>query len=585
LATSSSPTGSEGVNWRVVALAGRFEAARLCRSPLVVAGFAIAATLIWWNSRNAVPQWWVWDVQVGSTLLAVAGPLLVAAHLAAGRVRRDDATHLYDSYPTSAPARTAAHLLGVAGVVVLAAALAGAAVIWLDLLGPVGAPRPAVLIEGLLLVALGGAIGVALGRYLAHPMSGILAAVILGAAEVDLLLPFSAPVQLPGGTSWLFPWAQPAVLRWLPGSISTIPPALHLIWLLALALLAVVTALLRTGPRPRRSKVFSLTALALVGSLALAGWGGWAQIQLDPGAPNRLAYRVTHPAQIERCTRLRRVRYCAYPGFAADVPRWATVVNGVLQRLPSRPLKPLVVRQVVDADLFTIPLYGGFPPVTPAQVAQVQRLDTQVGRFTVGEGHNPNLVPGSSGPPVYVDVNWGAGGTTGAYQLGLATQVAWWVAGLPTTWQHSLLYHCGPNCEGQAQISCLPVGQAREAIALWLAAKATPATEPAFLSMLRYGAGTSKVGGDLISSYSAKTGFGYQPNLQFTGQAAVLATAMLRLPARRVQAALTARWPGWLSGRTTDAALAAALGIPLPPAPAPIASRFDRGQPAEPVCQ
>lgn len=65
----------------------------------------------------------------------------------------------------------------------------------------------------------------------------------------------------------------------------------------------------------------------------------------------------------------------------------------------------------------------------------------------------------------------------------------------------------------------------------------------------------------------------------------MLAEAMLRLPERRVEAVLAARWPGWLRPRATDAQLAAALRTPLPPAPPATVSAFDRGQPADPVCQ
>ena len=540
-------------------LAGRAEAGRLCRNPLVVAGLLIAAALIWWNSRTMVPQWPVWDVQIGSALLVVAGSVLMAAHLAAGRVRRDGAEELYDSYPAPASARTAAHLLGLGGPLVLAAVLAAAAVCWLDWLGPVGSPRLTVLAQGLVLVALAGTIGVALGSYLPHPMAGILTVAVLGAIEADLLLPFGTPIQLPGGSEWLFPWAQPWILDDLPGATPVFPPEAHLAWLAALTALAATVALWRAAWRRRPTQLTVATALAAAASLALAGWSGWAQIRPLPAAAREdLVNQVTHAAQAEQCVSRQRVRYCFYPQFWPDVARWATAVNGVLGRLPSPPSAPLMIRQVVDADVLTYPLFFGSQPLAG-------QLANEVDQYVNEQAHDPHLIPGSSVPPVYVDLNWGAGSAVGSYQLGLAMQTAWWVAGLPTTWQQA----GGAVSLAQAQTSCLPVGQAREAIALWLAAGATPATRAAFPAALRYGPAATKAGGELISSYVGLPVSGYSPNLQFTAQGAALAQAMLRLPERQVGAALSARWPGWLSPRATDAQLAAALGIPLPPAPLP----------------
>jgi hypothetical protein len=579
------PGGTDGQasRARVVVLAGRAEAARLCRNPLVLAGLAVAASLIWWNSRTMVPQWWVWDVQIGSTLLAVAAPVLVASQLGAGRVRRDGASQLYASYPTSSSARTAAHLLGLAGPLALATALAGAAVAWLNLLGPVGTPRLAVLAQGLLLVALGGAAGVALGCCLPSPMAGILTVTMLGVAEVDLIWPFGGPVRLPGTAVSLFPWVQPAVLHWLPGPVSSIPPGAHMAWLAALTGLAAIAALWRPSSPARLTRPAALAAAACLG---LAGWSGWAQARpVSLSLQERLVYQATHPARAELCVTRQGVRYCAYPLFRPDVARWATVVDGVLGRLPRRPGRALIVRQVVDANFVGNLLSLADQPSATSPDRATLRLGAELDQFIGAQSTDPHLVPGSSVPPVYVSIDWGVGGMTGPYQLGLAIQVAWWTARLPTTWQRTATYGCGRNCLSQAMISCLPVGQAREAIALWLAASATPATRTAFAASLRFGPGVSKVGGTWVSSYPGVLAYGYFPAVQFTGQGAALAEAMLRLPQRRVEAVLAARWPGWLSPRATDTQLAHALRIRLPAAPPPHLSASNRGQPADPVCQ
>jgi hypothetical protein len=577
----TDPAGSR-LSRRVVVLAGRIEAARLCRSPLVLLGLAIGAALVWWNGRGLVPEWWVWDVQIDSTLLVSAATLLLAAQLAAGRVRRDGAAQLYDSYPTSASSRTAALMLGLVGPLVLATMLIALEILWLDMHGAVGTPRLPVLAQGLLIVALGGATGVALGRYLASPIAGLFAVVGLGAVEADLLLPFSPPVQLPGGTAWLFPWTQPVLLRFLPGPTPTIPPAAHLAWLVALTALAVIAAIWRFDRRPR---IIAVTSVATAGCLAVAGWSGWAETRPLLSAQRSLIYEATHPAQTESCMSKQGVRYCAYQGFQPDVARWATVVNGVLDRLPSRPGRTLTVRQVVDVDFYNPADYQ-----PNASDSLVLRLDPELGQFVNAEATDPRLVPGSSAPPVYVDINWGAGSATGSYQLSLSIQVAWWVAGLPTTWK--IVSYLSGRTLIYTQSACLPVSQAREAIALWLAASATPAAREAFLAgggevaPGSTGGVPTKVGGEWVSNYpDGVMVSGYQLSLQFTGQGAVLADAMLGLSARRVEAVLAARWPGWMNPQATDAQLAAALGIRLPAAPRPPLSMTSPDQPADLVCQ
>jgi hypothetical protein len=378
------------------------------------------------------------------------------------------------------------------------------------------------------------------------------------------------------------------ILPYLPGPTSLIPPAAHLAWLAALTGLAVTAAAWRVSPRRGLSRLTGLTALATAGCLGVAGWSGWTQTRPVPrNVQASLIYQATHPAAAERCTSENGVRYCAYPGFRPDVTRWATAVNGVLARLPSRAARPLVVRQVVETYLYTPPMTVGFEPTTPSEFSQLFRLAQPLGRFLNAQRSDPHLVPGSSVPPVYVDMNWGAGAAVGVYQLSLAMQTAWWVAGLPTSGRTVQYPEDGDTT--QDMISCLPVGQAREAIAVWLATSATPAGLAAFRAGLTLGyqpiarvrsSWVSGVIGVPTLAYS-----GYMPALQFTRQGSMLAQAMLRLPEREVLAVLAARWPGWLSPRATDAQLAAALRITLPAAVPPPASQLSPGQPADPVCR
>jgi hypothetical protein len=123
---------------------------------------------------------------------------------------------------------------------------------------------------------------------------------------------------------------------------------------------------------------------------------------------------------------------------------------------------------------------------------------------------------------------------------------------------------------GQVFLPCVPVGQAREAIAIWLAILAThpPAGElqAGLPSPGSYAA--VEVRNTFVPTW-AYPGFGASyvtPSgvPQDTAAGYLLASAMTRLPQQRVGHVLAGAWASWLNWRTTDAQLAAALGIPMP---------------------
>lgn len=588
---------------RVLLLAGRREALWLARSPLVLAGLAVATWLIWLNNRVHVSAyvptqltfWWYADVSIVACLLAAAGGVLMAGQLAAGRARRDQMEQLYASYPASAAVRTGAQLVSVTGPVVLAAAVTGAAWAWLDSNGTLGAPRLWVLGAGLLLIAAAGTIGVALGTWLGHPMAGILVVLALGLIEIDLTLSFDNPVHLPGGTAWLFPWSDPgSVLATLPGVTVPYPPPAHLAELAALIVLAVAVALWRALPHRR-----ALAAVALA-ALGVTCWSGWSQARPVPGPVlAALVRQATQPAQVETCQRLQAVRYCYYPAFAPLVRQWAIPVQGVLTRMPRSASTSLTIRQVDDDFFLTPPLLS---PTALTSIMPVQStLSAKLGKLDQELSTNPGMLAGSRGSPVYTDLTWGAaiapgasGGQLGAAQLALALSTAEWATGLPTTGRW-VTYGSAAAGGGTALLSCVPAGQAREAITVWLAAGATTASRAAFTVPPPGGSGATQMGRKWIAT-DQLTGSGPSVGLNATAQGAALAAEMLRLPQRHVDAVLTARWRHWLRPGTTEAQLAAALGLRLPPAPAarprPAASTtgpngavLDQYDPPSPVCR
>jgi hypothetical protein len=563
-----------GTSWRVLLLAGRRESWWLARNPLVLAGLAVSAWLIWLNNRIAdlpvslygVGQpgfWWAADVSIAACLLAAAGGVLIASQLAADRARRDGMEQLYASYPTSAAVRRSAQLLSVTGPVVLAAVLAAGAVVWLDREGTLGAPRLWVLGAGLLLIVLAGSLGVALGSWFRHPLAGILTVLVLGLTEIDLVLSISNPVHLPGGIAWLFPWSAPgSLLNSLPGVTVPYPPPAHVAELAGLIVLAVVGSL---WPVLARRRVAAVLAAA---GVAVTCWSGWLEAgPVSSAVLGTMGREVMQPADFEQCQLVGGVRYCYYPAFGPLVRQWAVPVHGVLARLPRVARPALTVRQVWDLDFFMPPLLSPTGLTSNGGPAPTS-LSTAVGNFQQALSADPSLIPASGVPPVYTDASWGTGNSLGAAQFALAVSTAEWATGLPTTGR-SVSYNYaiagGGSTSGNDVLACVPVGQARQSIALWLAAGATPATRSAFP---RAGtAGPAQVGKHWVATV-AEPGSGPSVGLTATAQGAALAAEMLRLPDRTVEAVLSARWQYWLSPQATTAELATALRLRLPPQPA-----------------
>jgi hypothetical protein len=496
----------------------------MVRNPLIVAGLTGSAACIYLNNFRQVPVWWSADVGVGAALLITAGAVLILAQLAVGRARRDGMTSLYDSYPASPAVRAGGTVLGVAAPAVLAAVVAAAGVAFLDAEGAIGSPRLYVLAGALLLVPLGGALGAAIGSWLPHPLAGLLAAGMLTAVELDAVLSvYSLDGHGPG--YWLLPWTwNRPLLNSMPSPVAAIPPPAHLAELAGLIALVVAITVWRSLPARR------ITGLVAAASLVLTGWSTWAQERPVPVSQvTRLVYEATRPDRTQLCSASQAVRYCYYPAFGPMVARWSVPVNAVLALLPARPGRQLTIRQPSS-------LIAG-PPLIPVHSGSVlSTVEAGLGNYV-----NYASEPADS---ILTSQNWGLGSAAGVSQLALTAQVATWAV------DPALSIASG---------KCLPLGQAREPIMIWLAAAATTATRAAYPASVTTNMDNvpTQVGKVWITSQFAA-------DMQVTSQGLALAGEMLRQPVRRVEAVLAARWPGWLSPSITDGQLAAALGVPLP---------------------
>ena len=201
-------------------------------------------------------------------------------------------------------------------------------------------------------------------------------------------------------------------------------------------------------------------------------------------------------------------------------------MNAVLAYVPVRPDQALSVEQAASLFLPDTTLTHGHNP------AQVHTWTNQLADA---------LVNHPSQSAIFVGVgSWPAGNTAAATtaRLQLALAAADWAVGLPPS----------AGSLGTAT-PCLPFNQAREPIAIWMTLEATHTKVK----------GIQDLGGG--RSYLAA------PGPQITGAGYLLAQAMTRLPVDKVTQILDRNWTTWTDWHTTDAQLAAALGIPLPAVP------------------
>ncbi len=544
---------------RTVLGLAKVEASLLARSVLVLAGLLAGALVIWLFIRSAEPLWWRADWEIGGGQLVLGMAVLVAAQLAAGRPRRNAMSDLYASFPATAGTRTLAHLTGLAGAVPASLLLAGAAAVVVQVRGAIGAPSIMVLAGGVLVVIAAGAAGMAIGTRFPHPLAGVLGALALFTTAATTHL-------VPGAGIWLLPSSVlQNQLGGLPGPLAGYPPAgAHAAELAGLAVLAGIVALAMTvsGARARGG----LAAAGIV-AVAVTGFAGAVQLRPIPTAElNHLVTEIADPASVQHCTTACEVRYCLYPGFGRDLPSLEAPVNEVLAYLPAWSGLPLTVQQVASLDITDPSLTHGHPE------RQISRWNAQVQN---APGH------ALTASAIYLPVgSWPAGGDQLAdahFDLALAT--AEWAVRL------------APASES---MPCVALDQAREPIAIWLAILAThPAAGElqAGLGALETGRGFQgvEVRNTMVPvwNYPGAAAGPMPSGPQLTAVGYLLAKAMTSLPEQKVGHVLADAWGSWLNWRTTDAQLAAALGIRMPNVPLPPSLGPDSEPPPgpqNPVC-
>ncbi len=401
----------------------------------------------------------------------------------------------------------------------------------------------------------GGIIGVALGARFPHPLVGVLAAFIW-------IAPFSQSNRFSGPGTWLWPWVMPYQLGEFPAPVAGYPPAAaHALCLAGIAGVAMVVALAwraRTGLS--RGMLLGVGAL----SLAVACIAGASEYRPVPFVDvSRLVSDVAAPASVQHCATDKGVRYCVYPGLGPVLQSVEGPVAAVVAHVPARPSQLLTVEQTTDISLDDSSLAHGHSK------AQLAAWGADLADAPAAKASSSAIyLPISSWP-----TNRQAAATA-RFDLALAT--AEWALGLPTS--------TGSGTATQ----CIPVDQAREPIAIWLAAVATHSQLGNDLAAVMFpvrATSSSLMAWPYPGEYA---GYLASPGPQTTAAGYLVAEEMTALPVQRVVQVLDSSWARWASWGTTDSQLAAALGVEMPAVPAPT-FRAPAGEPvvlpqSQPVC-
>ncbi|MGW0710143.1 hypothetical protein ACWD4G_30015 [Streptomyces sp. NPDC002643] len=347
---AATPTADAAAPRRAVLALARVEAVRMLRHPvtvaatLLLAGIWVSAWFTIGTTRYPVLQDLDRDSAIGMMIL-LGGAALIVGNLAVLRPHRDGTTGLSRVLILPDHARTLAHLFAVLPLAVVGAVLIVARMAVLAICAPAaGHPNPYELAIGPATVLLLGAFGVLLGRLTRSAIYAPLALLVLLVGLVAL-----EPLTGGGKALWLAPQGGSALEVPLPVSLMARPAAAHLGYLLGLAGLLAVAAVLRAGARGVRPAVAGAVALActVVGGTA----------QLSPPGRTVAAARtavMNHPAQHETCRKLGHVTYCAFAGFSRWIPAWNTVVRAVVARVPATATRSvrLTVRQRIAVPAF-----------------------------------------------------------------------------------------------------------------------------------------------------------------------------------------------------------------------------------------
>ena len=328
------------------------ESGRLLRHPAVLAATALSAWLLWRAGETTVPVLHYADIATQFPLAPLAAAALLATNLAVLRPHRDGADDLHGATRLTLARRTLAHLLAVLPLVGLGGILVVADLAWLaGTPGRVGAPHIAEAATGPALIALGGSLGVLLGRLGRSVALAPLVLVALAGGSLTLSELYA------GGHDtrpyvWLGTLLRPVPDAPPPAALLGRPASWHLVYLLgaAAALGALAVGWSQAGARVRR-RARAASTVVLVAALGVTAAAAVAETR--PTSPTLAARRLAaarNPAAPLVCQRRGPAVYCVFPGFEPQIGLWEPTVRALVASVPpavAARAEPVIVAQRV----------------------------------------------------------------------------------------------------------------------------------------------------------------------------------------------------------------------------------------------
>ena len=333
--------------WRVAAALARVESREWVSSPWFGLGVAFLGLSAWlfafaW-ARDYDESWREWFVHMPIFVYPTVGLVVVGAHHAVTRGRRDEAEELFRSCPASESTRTAAQLLAgwVPAVAISLFVLLSTVVLKYrvpDMNGRFDGRAAADVLAAVVLGLGGSALGVALARWTPWRLAPVIA--------VAALVPVIGGLGNIGEPHWsnarqLSPWP-----RYPAHNLTyTDPPEWwHLLWLFALCSFTIWVALAH-GARTRRTLVAG-ASLAIV----VVGVGVVMTRPLSDAAAGRLASMVANPDHHQTCVTVPGVKVCVFERYAVLGDRVLGEVAPVVAAFPDD-VGTITLRQAFDGEI------------------------------------------------------------------------------------------------------------------------------------------------------------------------------------------------------------------------------------------
>lgn len=310
--TESTPSTS-----RVIRQLARFEGRRQLKSPFLWLAVLASLGLVWLAVNDQPATLWARSVTIAGSCLPIAIVTLLLGNAAALRDHASRVGETTDVPPTTRDIRVLGLVSGAWAAVLLAAAVVvfGVALSLQD--DPAGFFIWPELAVGPLLVLLGQALGVALGRWIPNPLSAPLTLILI--AGLFLVGDFWPGARTIPAASAFLPWRKAYILDWVQGEPRL--PWLHIVYLLVLA--GTLTA---AAARWWKSALVSVIALigVLVGLAGIPTAGEEVSAAFDSWAESQPRVCEDHGG----------VQYCAIAGYEPWIDDWAGAVDRVLGLLP-----------------------------------------------------------------------------------------------------------------------------------------------------------------------------------------------------------------------------------------------------------